>query len=119
MWIGRPTWRWRKHSPMPGGSREPDEEATVSGADCWGVFREREHSPGRENDDTEILRLTGKHLEARGLQVVLKSPDEVIEEADARPLGVFLMCEQPEILRHLHALETGAVPHVNSPTAVF
>ena len=90
----------------------------MSGADCWGVFREREHSPGRENDDTEILRLTGKHLEARGFQVVLKSPDEVIETADARPRGVFLMCEQPEILRHLHALEAGAVPHVNSPAAV-
>jgi hypothetical protein len=32
----------------------------------WGIFREQAHSPGRETDDTEILRLTGKHLEARG-----------------------------------------------------
>ena len=44
---------------------------------CWGIFRERAHSPGRENDDTEILRLTGKHLEARGYQVDLKDPEDV------------------------------------------
>jgi hypothetical protein len=50
----------------------------VSAAYCWGIWREREHAPGRESDDTEILRLTGKHLEARGFQVVLRSPDEVI-----------------------------------------
>jgi hypothetical protein len=91
----------------------------VSGAYCWGVFREQEHSPGRESDDTEILRLTGKHLEARGFQVLLKTPDEAIGCSDARPLGVFLMCEQPEILHHLRAAETSGVPHVNSPTAVF
>src|SRR5437773_8109552 len=24
---------------------------------CWGIFRETTHSPGRESDDTEILRL--------------------------------------------------------------
>ena len=90
----------------------------MSDSYCWGIFRESAHSPGRETDDTEILRLTGKHLEAQGLQVVLKSPEEVIETADAQPRGVFLMCEQPEILRHLHALEAGAVPHVTSPAAV-
>ena len=46
-------------------------------AHCWGIFRERTHSPGREDDDTEILRLTGKHLEARGYQVDLKDPEDV------------------------------------------
>ena len=86
---------------------------------CWGVFREREHSPGRETDDTEILRLTGKHLELRGLQIVLKTADEVIESEDERPLGVFLMCERPGILQHLRELEARGVPHVNSPTAVL
>jgi hypothetical protein len=91
----------------------------VSASYLWGIWREREHSPGRESDDTEILRLTGKHLEARGFQVVLKSPDEVIGTMDARPLGVFLMCEQSEILQHLHGVETTGVPHVNSPIAVL
>lgn len=35
----------------------------------WGLFREREHSPGRESDDAEILRLTAKHLESHGVHV--------------------------------------------------
>jgi len=91
----------------------------VSAVYCWGILREREHSPGRETDDAQILRLTGKHLESSGIQVLLKSPDEVIGTPDARPLGVFLMCERPEILRHLRGMETGGVPHVNSPRAVF
>lgn len=91
----------------------------MSAAYYWGILRERQHSPGRETDDAEILRLTGKHLEGRGLQVLLKSPDEVIGTPDARPLGVFLMCERPEILRHLRGMEMGGVPHVNSPLAVF
>jgi len=90
----------------------------VSDGYCWGIFREREHSPGRENDDTEILRLTGKHLEARGFQVTLKTADEV-GAGDPRPLGVFLMCERLEILDRLHALEVCGVPHVNSPRAVL
>ena len=46
---------------------------------CWGIFRESTHSPGRESDDTEILRLTGKHLEAKGFHVELKTADEVTE----------------------------------------
>ena len=41
---------------------------------CWGIFRERAHSPGREFDDGEILRLTGKHLDARGFHVSLTAP---------------------------------------------
>jgi len=41
----------------------------VSDPHCWGIFRERAHSPGREYDDSEILTLTGKELEARGFQV--------------------------------------------------
>ena len=52
---------------------------------CWGIFRERAHSPGREHDDTEILRLTGKHLEARGYQVDLKDPEDVSGPFAARP----------------------------------
>ena len=67
---------------------------------CWGIFRESTHSPGRESDDTEILRLTGKHLEAKGFQVELKTADEVSEiDADRPPRFVFLMCERAEVLR--------------------
>ena len=85
----------------------------------WGVFRERTHSPGRESDDTEILRLTGKHLEARGCQIVLKSTDDLAVPDDARPDLVFLMCETSEPLRQLAAWEARGIPHVNSVDAVL
>jgi hypothetical protein len=91
----------------------------VSDASCWGVFREREHSPGRESDDGEILKLTGKHLEARGFQVTFKTAEEVLATPEERPLGVFLMCERLEILDHLRSLELRGVPHVNGPLAVL
>jgi hypothetical protein len=91
----------------------------VSDASCWGIFREREHSPGRESDDAEILKLTGKHLEGRGFQVTFKTAEEVLGTPDDRPLGVFLMCERLPILDHLRALELRGVPHVNGPLAVL
>ncbi len=91
----------------------------MSDASCWGIFREREHSPGRESDDGEILKLTGKHLEARGFQVTFKTAEEVLATPEDRPLGVFLMCERLEILDHLRSLELRGVPHVNGPLAVL
>jgi hypothetical protein len=91
----------------------------VSDACVWGVFREHEHSPGRESDDAEILRLTGKQLEARGLQVILRSAEDVLSTDAARPIGIFLMCERRGILRHLEGLEARGIPHVNSPHAVL
>jgi len=86
---------------------------------CWGIFRESAHSPGRETDDTEILRLTGKHLEARGFRVVIRSPEEIAGLPDERPRGVFMMCEQVAILAHLRELAARGVPHVNTPLAVL
>ena len=85
----------------------------------WGVFRERTHSPGRESDDAEILRLTGKHLEARGYRIVLETPDELGGPAEAPPDFVFLMCETVEALRCLAAWQAPGVPHVNSIAAVL
>jgi hypothetical protein len=91
----------------------------VSDASCWGIFREREHSPGRESDDAEILKLTGKHLEARGFEVTFKTAEEALGARDVRPRGVFLMCERPQILDRLRDLELVGVPHVNGPNAVL
>jgi hypothetical protein len=91
----------------------------VSDSSCWGIFREEAHSPGRESDDAEILRLTAKGLLAKGFQVELKTPDELGVTADARPCGIFLMCEQPGALRALEALESAGVIQVNSPAAVL
>ena len=91
----------------------------MSDPSCWGIFREEAHSPGREGDDAEILRLTAKGLLAKGFQVDLKTPDELGVAADARPRGIFLMCEQPGALRALDALESAGVLEVNSPAAVL
>ncbi len=85
----------------------------------WGVFRERTHSPGRESDDSEILGLTGKHLEARGYHIVLRTLDELGGSAEVPPDFVFLMCETPEALRLLTVWEARGVPHVNSVAAVL
>jgi hypothetical protein len=90
----------------------------VSDPYCWGIFREEAHSPGRENDDTEILRLTAKELEARGFQVSLKNPEE-LAGASERPRFMFLMCEGAPVLRQLALWETSGVRQVNSPVAVF
>ena len=88
-------------------------------AHCWGVFRERAHSPGRENDDTEILRLTGKHLEARGYQVHLKDPEDIGDAVALRPRAIFLMCEREEALAQLAVWQRDGVRMVNSPAAVL
>jgi hypothetical protein len=64
------------------------------------------------------LRLTGKHLEAKGFHVELKTADEVTEVEPGWPRFVFLMCERLEVLERLRALEASGVPHVNSPRAV-
>lgn len=86
---------------------------------CWGIFRERAHSPGREFDDAEILRLAAKHLEAKGFQVGLHSPEEVNRIVDQPPPFVFLMCERPGVLDLLRRWESDGVLHVNSPAAVL
>jgi hypothetical protein len=90
----------------------------VSDPYCWGIFREEAHSPGRESDDTEILRLTAKELEAHGFQVTLKNPEE-LPGASERPRFMFLMCEGAPVLRELALWETSGVRQVNSPVAVF
>ena len=91
----------------------------MSDSYCWGIFRESAHSPGRETDDTEILRLTGKHLEARGFRVTIQSPEEIGGLPSERPRGVFMMCEQRAILGQLRELAACGVPHVNTPQAVL
>src|SRR4029453_9236054 len=71
----------RPRRPWPKGG------LVVSPPSCWGVFRERTHSPGRESDDTEILRLTGKMLEARGFEGSVKSPEDILDSGDPPPPG--------------------------------
>ncbi len=91
----------------------------MSDPKCWGVFRERTHSPGRESDDAEILRLTAKHLEALGFTVSLKTAEEVENPTEPRPECVFLMCEGAQVLRRLEAWQADGVRQVNDPLAVL
>jgi hypothetical protein len=86
---------------------------------CLGIFRERAHSPGREFDDAEILRLTAKHLEGAGFEVELRAPDQVQGTLSRSPAAVFLMCERPGILGHLRRWEERGVVQVNAPEAVL
>ncbi len=92
-----------------------------------GIYREQQHSPGREFDDAEILRLVAKHVEAAGYQVHLRTPEELgVADDPSTGLGpdplpslVFLMCERVETLRSLEPIEMQAVPHVNPLQAVL
>ncbi|MBI3634724.1 MAG: hypothetical protein HY216_00730 [Candidatus Rokubacteria bacterium] len=85
----------------------------------WGIFREVTHSPGRETDDEQILRLTAKHVEGLGFPVVLKSPEDAIAEADVRPGFVFFMCERLTLLDRLDVWERAGIPHVNPVRGVL
>jgi hypothetical protein len=86
---------------------------------CWGIFREHTHSPGRESDDAEILRLTAKVLEARGFEVGVKSPEEVVDSGEAPPPGIFIMCERIPILQRLQDWHAAGIRIVNVPRAVL
>jgi glutathione synthase/RimK-type ligase-like ATP-grasp enzyme len=86
---------------------------------CWGIFREGAHSPGRETDDTEILRLTGKMLEGRGFEVTVKNPEEIADSGDPHPRALFVMCERLPILRALRDWEAVGARVVNAPLAIL
>jgi hypothetical protein len=84
-----------------------------------GIFRERAHSPGREFDDAEILRLTAKHLEDRGFSVALRDPEEMRRVVHPPRARLFLMCERPLLLGRLRRWERAGVVQVNAPSAVL
>jgi hypothetical protein len=86
---------------------------------CWGIFREHTHSPGRESDDTEILRLTAKVLEARGFEVEVKSSEEIVDSGEPPPPAIFIMCERIPVLQRLQNWHAAGVRIVNVPRAVL
>jgi glutathione synthase/RimK-type ligase-like ATP-grasp enzyme len=87
---------------------------------CWGIYRELAHSPGRETDDAEILRATARALEGLGLTVALKSTDELPEanDADAIPPYLFVMCERIPVVEKLAAWERRGARVVNRPSGI-
>ena len=82
---------------------------------CWGVFRERAHSPGRVDDDAAILKAVAAALSDRGLAVQLVTAEDLVAEPFA---NVFAMCERGEALDRLAAMEKAGAVVVNSPTAI-
>jgi hypothetical protein len=86
---------------------------------CWGVYRELAHSPGRENDDAEILRATAAELAGRGFSVELKSPEELpaVDAGEVPPL-LFVMCERVPTVERLAAWEGRGACVVNRPQAI-
>jgi hypothetical protein len=87
--------------------------------EAWGIFREHAHSPGRESDDAEILRLTAKALETRGFAVSLKDPTEIVGAEDPGPSALFMMCEGLEVLRIVTRWTATGTRAVNPPGAVL
>jgi hypothetical protein len=85
---------------------------------CWGIYREAEHSPSREDDDAAILRATAKALTERGFEVRLCAPEQAGEALSEGGARIFAMCEQPEILDALGRAEDAGAVVVNSTESV-
>jgi hypothetical protein len=86
---------------------------------CWGVFREVEHSPGREADDAGILRAAGRRLEEEaGLTVAYREPATLTGRESVLPGLVFSMCEGLPALEALRRWERRNVCVVNSSRSV-
>ena len=85
---------------------------------CWGIFREVEHSPGREADDAGILTATGRRLEEAGFSVSYRQPGAFTGQEDTLPSLAFSMCESPSALERLRLLENRGVGVVNSSRSV-
>ena len=89
-------------------------------AACWGVFRELEHSPGREADDAGILEATGRRLGdgGAGFLVDYRAPATLTGDEDALPALVFSMCEGLAALERVSRWESRGVCVVNSARSV-
>jgi len=85
---------------------------------CWGVYREREHSPGREADDAGVLEATGRLLERSGASVAFRRPPELQQAEPNLPVLAFAMCEGTAALERLDDWERHGVCTVNRASAV-
>ncbi len=85
---------------------------------CRGVFREVEHSPGREADDAGILQATGRRLEEAGFSVDYLEPKALGSHDDDLPSLAFSMCEGLPALERLRRWESRGACVVNSSRSV-
>lgn len=88
-----------------------------------GIFREILHSPEREFDDLEILRLAREELARRGYDAELVQPEELLKQSEKYekffPDLVFAMCEREQILDLLQKWQSKGITIVNTPQAVL
>jgi hypothetical protein len=86
---------------------------------CWGIFRETSHSPGREDDDTAILRVTADKLREKGFDVTVCEASAAEEALHTPGSYIFSMCEQHRIIEDLLQAEKAGSIIVNRPGAVL
>ena len=86
----------------------------------WGIFREVEHSPGREADDAAILKAAGRRIEEAGAGFVVdyRAPGTLTGRETALPALAFSMSEGHAGLEAMRQWEKRGVCVVNSPRSV-
>ena len=85
---------------------------------CWGIYRERSHSPGRVDDDAAIMNAVAAALVEHDYVVELSPPDQANAVFAEPGAGIFAMCEQEAILCRLTGARQTGVPVVNTPESV-
>jgi len=73
----------------------------MSGSYVFCLYREPEYSPGKVEDDAEILQQTAAELAAKGYNLQLVSPGDAARVRQEQPALVLAMCEGLEALGHL------------------
>jgi hypothetical protein len=79
-----------------------------------GVYREKQFSPGKVEDDAAILDSSATRLRGSGIRVRMIA-GEALAGADGSPALVFAMCQGEKALA---ALERFRCPVVNTPKAI-
>ena len=94
------------------------KRSTAEAPSCWGVYREREHSPGREADDAGILEATGRRIAQEGFSVAYVEADQLVGRERALPSLAFAMCEGQPALERLRVSESRGVAVINSSMSI-
>ncbi|MDB5694277.1 MAG: uncharacterized protein JWO81_3340 [Alphaproteobacteria bacterium] len=85
---------------------------------CWGIYREPSHSPGRIDDDAGIMDAVAAALADHDLVATLLPPEAADAAFAAPAAGIFAMCEREAILARLDDAVGSGIPVVNAPEAV-
>lgn len=86
------------------------------------VYREIQHSPGRESDDALILERTAERLRAKGFEIDVRKPEEVARgdfSGSKAPALVFMMCEREGILDLVASQSRNGLRIINPPESVL